>query len=53
VGDREPHQYQFSIQLRAFDSAKSGSAVGVAMLLALCSALLQKSLKGGSPSPAA
>jgi ATP-dependent Lon protease len=34
--------------LRAFDSAKSGSAFGsVRALLALCSALLEKSLKGG------
>ena len=47
VGDRDPRQHEFSIQLRAFDSAKSGSAVGVGVLLALCSALLQKSLKGG------
>lgn len=35
------------VQLRAFDSAKSGSAVGVGVLLALCSSLLQKSIKGG------
>jgi ATP-dependent Lon protease len=47
VGDREPRQHEFSVQLRAFDSAKSGSAVGVGVLLALCSALLQKSIKGG------
>lgn len=47
VGDREPRQHQFSIQLRAFDSARSGSAVGVGVLLALCSSLLQKSIKGG------
>jgi ATP-dependent Lon protease len=47
VGDREPRQHEFSVQLRAFDSAKSGSAVGVGVLLALCSSLLQKSLKGG------
>jgi len=47
VGDREPRQHEFSIQLRAFDSAKTGSAVGVAVLLALCSSLLQKSIKGG------
>jgi ATP-dependent Lon protease len=47
VGDREPRQHEFSIQLRAFDSAKSGSAVGVGVLLALCSSLLQKSIKGG------
>jgi ATP-dependent Lon protease len=29
VGDREPRQHEFSVQLRAFDSAKSGSSVGV------------------------
>ena len=38
---------EFSVQLRAFDSAKGGSAVGVGVLLALCSSLLQKSIKGG------
>ena len=47
VGDREPRQHEFSVQLRAYDSAKSGSAVGVGVLMGLCSALLQKSLKGG------
>lgn len=47
VGDREPRQHEFSIQLRAFDSAKSGSAVGVGVLLAFCSSLLQKGIKGG------
>ena len=48
VGDRDPRQHEFSIQLRAFDSAKSGAAVGIGVLLALCSSLLQKSLKGGT-----
>ncbi|HCC33210.1 MAG TPA: hypothetical protein DEQ28_04820 [Clostridiales bacterium] len=33
--------------MRAFDSAKSGAGTGLAGLLALCSALLQKSLRGG------
>ncbi|HEV8719354.1 MAG TPA: protease Lon-related BREX system protein BrxL [Candidatus Binatia bacterium] len=47
VGDRDPRAHEFSAQLRAFDAAKSGSALGVAALLALCSALLEKSLKGG------
>jgi ATP-dependent Lon protease len=47
VGDRDPRQHEFSVQLRAFDSAKSGTAVGVGVLLALCSSLLQKSVKGG------
>jgi ATP-dependent Lon protease len=47
VGDRDPREHEFSVQLRAFDSAKSGSAVGVGVLLALCSSLIQKSVKGG------
>jgi ATP-dependent Lon protease len=47
VGDRDPRQHEFSVQLRAFDSAKSGAAVGVGVPLALCSSLLQKSIKGG------
>lgn len=47
IGDRDPRQHEFSIQLRAFDSAKSGHGVGVAVLIALCSALLEKSIKGG------
>jgi len=47
VGDRDPRAHEFSVQLRAFDASKSASSVGVGVLLALCSALLQKSLKGG------
>lgn len=47
VGDRDPRSHEFSVQLRAFDASKSGNSVGVGVLLALCSALLQKSLKGG------
>lgn len=47
VGDRDPRQHEFSVQLRAFGSAKSGSTVGVGVLLALCSSLLQKGIKGG------
>jgi Lon protease (S16) C-terminal proteolytic domain len=47
IGDRDPRQHEYSVQLRAFDSAKSGSGIGVGVLLALCSSLLQKSIKGG------
>jgi ATP-dependent Lon protease len=47
VGDRDPRAHEFSVQLRAFDTARSGSQLGLAALLALCGALLQKSLKGG------
>jgi ATP-dependent Lon protease len=47
VGDKDPRQHEFTIQLRAFDAAKSGSKLGVAALLALCTALLKKSIRGG------
>jgi ATP-dependent Lon protease len=47
VGDRDPRQHEFTIQLRAFDAARSGSHVSLPALLALCGALLGKSLKGG------
>jgi len=33
--------------LRGFDAAKSGAKTGVASLIALCSALLRKSVRGG------
>lgn len=47
VGDRDPRSHEFSVQVRAFDASKSGTATGLGVLLALCSALLEKSLKGG------
>src|SRR5436190_14925036 len=47
VGDRNPREHEFSVQLRAFDSSKTGRGLGVAALLALCSALINKSLRGG------
>jgi ATP-dependent Lon protease len=47
VGDRDPRSHEFSLQLRAFDTSKSGNGMGMAVLMALCSALLEKSTKGG------
>lgn len=47
VGDRDPRAHEFSVQLRGFDAAKSGAKTGVASLIALCSALLRKSVRGG------
>jgi ATP-dependent Lon protease len=38
---------EFTVQLRAFDPVKTGGSVGLGALLALCSALLEKSIKGG------
>lgn len=47
VGDRNPKDYEFSIQLRSFDASKSGSGMGIAVLIAMCSAMLEKGIKGG------
>ncbi|WPZ28269.1 BREX system Lon protease-like protein BrxL [Sulfitobacter sp. OXR-159] len=47
VGDKDPRHHEFSVQLRAFDAAKSGSKTGVAALVALCTALLKKTTRGG------
>lgn len=47
VGDRDPRQHEFTIQLRSFDIARSGASLGLPVLLAFCSALLKKSLRGG------
>ena len=47
VGDRDPRHHEFIVQLRAFDTAKNGAHLGLPALLAFCSALLGKSLRGG------
>jgi ATP-dependent Lon protease len=47
VGDRNPREHEFAVQLRSFDSGKSGADLGVPALSALCSALLNRPLKGG------
>lgn len=47
VGDKDPRQHEFTVQLRAFDTAKSGSKLGVASLVALCTSLLKRSVRGG------
>ena len=44
VGDRNPREHEFVVQLRSFNSGKSGANLGVAVLIALCSALLGRSL---------
>ena len=47
IGDRDPRQHEFTVQLRAFDPSRSGAYLGLPALLAFCGALLNKSLKGG------
>jgi ATP-dependent Lon protease len=47
VGDRDPRAHEFTIQFRAFDASKSAAATGVPILLAMSSALVERSLEGG------
>ena len=47
VGDRDPRSHEYTLQVRAFDASKTGASTGVGVLLALCSALLEKNFKGG------
>jgi ATP-dependent Lon protease len=47
VGDKDPRHHEFTAQLRAFDASKSGAKLGMASLVALCTALLKKSVRGG------
>ena len=47
VGDRDPRAHEFSVQLRAMDNDRTGTDVGLPALIALCSGLLEKSIKGG------
>ena len=48
VGDRNPREEEFSVQMRAMDSDKSGNGVGLPVLVALCGALLGRNTRGGT-----
>jgi ATP-dependent Lon protease len=47
VGDRDPRGHAFSIQMRAMDADVAGQGLGLSVLLALCSGLMERSMKGG------
>jgi ATP-dependent Lon protease len=47
VGDRNPREHEFTVQLRSFDAARGGEHLGVGVLIALTSALLGRPLRGG------
>ncbi len=47
VGDKDPRHHEFTVQLRAFDASKSGAKLGITALIALCTSLLKKSVRGG------
>ena len=47
VGDREPRDHEFTIQVRAMDTDKNGSGLGLPVLTALTGALLERNTEGG------
>jgi ATP-dependent Lon protease len=47
VGDRDPRGHEFSVQMRAMDNDRAGEGLGLSVLVALASALLERSTKGG------
>ena len=47
IGDKKPRDYEFNIQLKAMDTAKSGAKLSVPILAALCSSLLNVPIKAG------
>jgi ATP-dependent Lon protease len=47
VDDRDARMNEFSIQLRSFDAPKSGNGMGMAVLIGMCSAILERNTKGG------
>ncbi len=48
VGDRNPREEEFSIQMRPMDADKAGAGLGVPILVAFCSALLGRNTRGGT-----
>jgi ATP-dependent Lon protease len=48
VGDRDPREHEFSIQMRAMDADKAGAGLGLPVLVALCGSLLGKNTRGGT-----
>ncbi len=47
VGDRDPRNHEFSVQLRSMDIDSSGQGLGLAVLITLCGGLIERSVKGG------
>ena len=48
VGDRNPREEEFSIQMRAIDSEKTGAGLSLSALIAFCGSLLGKNTRGGA-----
>jgi ATP-dependent Lon protease len=48
VGDRDPSDHEFSVQMRAMDADRTGAGLGLPTLVALCGSLLGKNTRGGT-----
>ena len=48
VGPREPREHEFSIQMRSMDADKTGTGLGLPVLVALCGSLLGRNTRGGT-----
>jgi ATP-dependent Lon protease len=48
VGERNPREHEFSIQMRSMDADKGGVGLGLPVLVALCGALLGRNTRGGT-----
>ena len=47
VGDKDPRNHEFTVQLRGFDVSKSGAKLCMSALIAFCTSLLKKNVRGG------
>ncbi|MBA4095645.1 MAG: BREX system Lon protease-like protein BrxL [Rhodospirillum sp.] len=48
VGDRNPREEEFSIQMRPMDADKTGAGLGIPVLVSLCGSLLGRNTRGGT-----
>lgn len=48
VGDRNPREEEFSIQMRPMDADKTGVGLGLPVLIAFCGALLGRNTRGST-----
>jgi ATP-dependent Lon protease len=48
VGDRNPREHEFSVQMRALDTDKSGIGLALPVLVALSGAILGRNTRGGT-----
>lgn len=48
VGDREPRAHEYSVQLRAMDTDRSGAGLGFPILVALVGSLLERNTRGST-----